>query len=227
MRGYSDRSPTRCPLEIKCHSRIIPLRRRSEVILLERSNVTDYTATSQTLAGRRALFCVLVAATMAAMLWMMGAALSVGGFGLLDALVLICFGLTLPWTVIGFWNAVIGFVIMRFASDPVAAVTPVAAQVRGDEPIVAATAVLVCVRNEGPERVVRNIEPMMAELAASGFADRFHVYVLSDTNRADIAALEEQLFGALAERFRGKIPLTYRRRASNEGFKAGNIRDFC
>ena len=94
------------------------------------------------------------------------------------------FAVTLPWYVIGFWNATIGLLIMRFARDPVAAVTPVAGRVRGDEPITASTAILLCIRNEPPERVARLLEPMMEGLAARGVGERFHVYVLSDTSEA-------------------------------------------
>jgi membrane glycosyltransferase len=197
--------------------------------LLERStrDLAHYTTVSPPLAARRALFAVLVAATMAGMLWMMAIALSAGGFGILDALVLVMFALTLPWTVIGFWNAMIGFLLMRFARDPVAAVTPAVARIRGDEPVTAATAILMCIRNEAPERVIRNIEPMMADLVASGFADRFHVYVLSDTSLDDVAVSETAQFGILTARWRGRIALTYRRREVNTGFKAGNVRDFC
>ncbi len=197
--------------------------------MLERStrDLAHYTTVSPPLAVRRALFAVLVGATMAGMLWMMAFALSAGGFGILDALVLVMFALTLPWTVIGFWNAMIGFLLMRFARDPVAAVTPAVARIRGDEAVTAATAILMCIRNESPERVIRNIEPMMADLVASGFADRFHVYVLSDTSMDEVAALEVAQFGILAARWRGRLALTYRRRKVNTGFKAGNVRDFC
>ncbi len=197
--------------------------------MLERSShdLTQSTAAGTALAVRRTLFSVLAAVTMAAMLWLMGQALAAGGFGAIDAIILALFGLTLPWTVIGFWNAAIGFLIMRFARDPVAAVTPAAARIRGNEPITAATAILMCIRNEEPGRVIRNIEPLMAELVAAGVADRFHVYVLSDTSRHDIAKLEEEQFGALAARWRDRLALVYRRREFNAGFKAGNIRDFC
>src|SRR5439155_5965945 len=118
-------------------------------------------------------------------------------------------------------------VIMRFASDPVAAVLPAAGRVRGDEPIVASTAILLCIRNEPPDRVVRLLAPLMQGLAARGVGERFHVYVLSDTSDADVAAAEHARFSALATQWRGRIALTYRRRASNVGFKAGNIGDFC
>src|SRR3954468_9912901 len=92
---------------------------------------------------RRALFCTLVLMTMAALLWMTAVALSPGGFGFFDLLFLLFFAVTLPWTVIGFWNAVIGFIIMRFARDPLGAVNPSAASIKGDEPVTASTALLL------------------------------------------------------------------------------------
>jgi membrane glycosyltransferase len=172
------------------------------------------------------LFAVLVVVSIAALLALAGYALSAGGFGAADAALLILFGLTMPWSVIGFWNATIGFFIMRFARDPVAAVLPTAALVRGDEPITASTAITIFVRNEPPERVIRNLDAMMRELATAGVADRFHLYVLSDTSQAETATQEENLFGALAAEWRGRIPVIYRRRVVNTGFKAGNFWDF-
>jgi membrane glycosyltransferase len=179
------------------------------------------------IVGRRALFAALVGLTIAALLALAAYALSAGGFGLTDAVLLLLFGLTMPWSVIGFWNATIGFLIMRFARDPVAAVLPAAARVRDDEPIVASTAIAIFVRNEPPDRVIRNLDAMMRELSAAGFAARFHIYVLSDTSHDDIAALEAAGFAALAEQWRGRIPVIYRRRTVNTGFKAGNFWDFC
>jgi membrane glycosyltransferase len=182
---------------------------------------------SLSIVQRRAIYTVLVIITMAALLLMTVVALSPGGFGLFDLLFLLFFAVTLPWTVIGFWNAVIGFIIMRFARDPLATVNPAAAKITGDEPIVASTALLLCIRNELPDRVIRNLEPMLSGIAASGYADRFHIYVLSDTSDATVAAAEDRQLAALADTWRGKIPVTYRRREMNIGFKAGNIRDFC
>ncbi len=177
--------------------------------------------------GRRLIFDGLVLVSIAALLALAARALSAGGFGIADAILLLLFGLTMPWSVIGFWNAAIGFIIMRFARDPIATVVPVAARVRGDAAITASTAITIFVRNEPPDRVIRNLDAMMRELAAAGAADRFHVYVLSDTNQGEIAALEEQGFAALADEWRGRVPVTYRRRSVNTGFKAGNFWDFC
>src|SRR5437588_7391175 len=125
------------------------------------------------LTRRRILFFTLVGLSIFALVWLAAVALSPGGFGAVDLLLAVLFAVTLPWHVIGFWNATIGLLIMRFARDPVAAVTPAAGRIRADEPITASTAVLLCVRNEPPERTVRMLEPMLQGLAARGVGDRF------------------------------------------------------
>jgi len=176
---------------------------------------------------RRALFAVLFATIMVGTLALAALALSPGGIGVVDIVLLVLFAVTLPWMIAGFLNATIGFLIMRFSADPVAAVVPVAGRVRGNEPITASTAILLCVRNELPDRMIRNLEPMLAGLEASGFADRFHLYILSDTSDRDIAGKEEARFNSLADRWRSRVAMTYRRRNRNTGYKAGNIRDFC
>ena len=178
-------------------------------------------------AWRPVLFFLCVGLTMAGLICLATLALSPGGLSALDIVLVTLFALTLPWYVIGFWNATIGLLIMRFARDPVAAVLPVAGRVAGDEPITASTAVLVCIRNESPDAAARMLEATMQGLAARGVGERFHVYVLSDTSDDEIAAAEDACFTALAATWRGRVALTYRRRSHNAAFKAGNIGDFC
>jgi membrane glycosyltransferase len=184
-------------------------------------------APRESLAGRQALFFALVAAMMAALMWLLATALSVGGLDGFDIALLVLFAVTLPWSVIGFWNASIGFLIMRFARNPTAVVFPAAARIRGDEPITVSTAIVICIRNEVPDRVIRNLKPLMSGLVAAGVSDKFHIYVLSDTNEAGIAAAEAAKIFQFGAAWEGLIPLTYRRREINTGFKAGNIRNFC
>jgi membrane glycosyltransferase len=184
-------------------------------------------AAGKTITGRRVLFAILFMLSMAGSLTLAAVALSPGGFSATDVALLVLFAITLPWMVAGFWNSVIGFLIMRFSSDPIAAVMPLAAYIRGNEPVSATTAILLCIRNERPERIIRNLEPMLAGLCASGFGGYFHLFVLSDTSDLHIAAAEEARFAVLAARWDGCIAITYRRREINTGYKAGNIRDFC
>jgi membrane glycosyltransferase len=161
------------------------------------------------------------------MLWLTAVALSPGGFTLVDALLLFCFALTLPWMAVGFWNAAIGFLIARFAKDPLRTTIPCAADIQDDTPIAASTAILLCIRNENPERLVRNLQAMMSGIAATGNAGSFRVYVLSDTSNASIATMETSAFATLAAQWRDQLSLIYRRREVNTGYKAGNIGEFC
>lgn len=176
---------------------------------------------------RRAVFAALNIGTWGGLIALLAAALSPGGLTGLDILMLVLFALWLPWFVIGFWNAVIGFILMRFTANPVAAVIPHVNLVRGDEPITASTAIAICIRNEPPARVARNLFPLLEDLAASGEGRNFHLYILSDTSDAQVAAAEATLFGAMTKDWEGRIGVTYRLREANTGFKAGNIRDFC
>jgi membrane glycosyltransferase len=177
--------------------------------------------------ARRAAFAVLFSLIMAGSLGLAALALSPGGLGIFDVIALVLFAITLPWMVAGFCNAVIGFVIMRFSADPVAAVLPAIARIRDDDPVTASTAILLCVRNELPVRTIRNLEPMLEGLFASGYGEHFHLYLLSDTNDAELAIREEALFSELITTWRNRIAISYRRREVNSGFKAGNVRDFC
>src|SRR5215216_7206452 len=96
------------------------------------------TAPADPLTGRRIFFTLIVLASMVGLTWLLSFALSAGGFGVVDFILVVLFAITLPWSVIGFWNATIGLFIMRSA-NPVAAVTPVSARVKGDEPITVQT----------------------------------------------------------------------------------------
>ena len=183
--------------------------------------------TTATAAWRRRLFAGLVALTTMTALGLMLWTLQAGGFDWLDMLLVLCFAMTLPWTVIGFWNAVLGLVIMRFSRDPAQAVCPVLSAAGDRSPISASTALLSCVRNEDPVLVARSLDRMIDELADAGVADRFKVYVLSDSTWPEVIAVEEERTAWLADRWRGVIEVVYRRRAENPGFKAGNVRDFC
>ncbi|MBY0612464.1 MAG: glucans biosynthesis glucosyltransferase MdoH [Beijerinckiaceae bacterium] len=176
-----------------------------------------------TMTVRRWTFFLLVGLTMIGLVALLVASLHFDGFGGPDFLMTLLFVLFLPWSVIGFWNAAIGFVIMRFSRDPLAAVMPVSPPT--NEPISSSTAIVMCIRNEDVALVFRTIELMIEALAALPDPSRFHLYILSDTTDPVIAASEKQAADQLSKRHPRLS--TYRRRDANTGFKAGNIRDFC
>src|SRR6202034_2905747 len=117
------------------------------------------------LARRRALFAALTAATVIGLILL--AAVAVPPRSVAAVLFLVLFTVMLPWSVLGFWNAAIGFLLMTVARDPVAAVNPLAASIRGDESIIARTAILMCIRNESAAQVTLNLRALVDGLAAA------------------------------------------------------------
>ena len=115
---------------------------------------------------RRLVFLALVTVSIATLLVLAALTLSVGGLGAGDIVLFGLFSLTTPWLAVGFWNSVIGLVLMLGARDVSAFLIPEAARQPGPLSITASTAILMCVRNEAPDRVVRNLDTMIADLAA-------------------------------------------------------------
>jgi len=176
---------------------------------------------------RRLAFAMLVIGTALTLLGLMAATLFAGTPDPIGVAMLLLYGLTLPWTAIGFWNAVIGFGLMQFSRDPAGAVAPHLRRLAGDEPITTSTALLVCIRHEDPERLERNLDWMLDGLVRTGQAGWFHLYLLSDGEQPAVVEAERRLAAGLIERFGASMEVTYRRREVCSGYKAGNVRNFC
>lgn len=180
-----------------------------------------------TMRARRWLFLGLNILTVSALFAAMAGMMAMDGLTWPEGVMLFAYLLTLPWLSIGFWNGLIGFAIGVRARNPAAYVNPAIARVAGQEPITTRTAVVMAIRNEDAAAVVSRLEAMHLDVIRSGWGDRFAFHVLSDTSDPAIAAQEEAQFAAWRARAPGGTPIHYRRRTSNEGFKAGNIAAFC
>lgn len=194
---------------------------------MKHSPTTMTSSTQTSVRWRRLGFAMATTTTFLAMLGLMAYTLAPGGLDIIDCLMLAAFAITLPWSVIGFWNALIGLSLMVFSRRPEVIASPAAALGLGNEPITERTAILVCVRNEDPARLRRNLESMLSGLATSGAADKLHCFILSDSFKPEVVDVEALLANELRRRFEGRLAVTYRRREVNTGYKAGNIRDFC
>jgi len=179
------------------------------------------------MTARRSVFCVLAVCTAALMFWLMHEALSPQIPTALYVTLMVLLGFTLPWMVVGFWNAVIGLLLCQLSTEPTAAVLPREMDITDTEPLTTSTAILLCIRNETPERIERNLEIMLKGLAAPGIGEHFHLYVLSDTNDSKIADQEKACFASMQQRWSAHVGITYRCRTENTGYKAGNIAEFC
>jgi membrane glycosyltransferase len=173
------------------------------------------------------LFLVLSLSAMAALIAAMHRLLATNGLTGLEIVQLICFALTTPWAVMGFWNAVIGFSILRLSSDSAAYVNPTLRRAGPDDPITARVALTLFVRHEQASAVIDRLRLMRRVLEATGFGRRFHFFLLSASAIPEYCAEEERLFAEFQQNDAHPEELIYRRRPLNAGFKAGNMRDFC
>ncbi len=128
---------------------------------------------------------------------------------------------TFGWIAFGSLSAAKGFLPL-FAGDKVDTLTIAPA----DGPLDARTALLFPVYHEEPHRIAGTIAAMAEELLHLGKAQKFDVFVLSDTRGANEGDAEEACYRELAGRLGGLINVFYRRRIENTARKAGNIEDW-
>jgi membrane glycosyltransferase len=88
------------------------------------------------------------------------------------------------------------------------------------------TAVLMPIYNEDAAASFARVAAMNRSLVALKVAEQFHFFILSDTNREEVAAEEVVWFGQLLGEPMAEGRIFYRRRERNVGKKAGNIEDF-
>ena len=184
-------------------------------------------ASDLTITVRRVIFFVLSLGTALLMLVLVHQTLAATIPTVIRIIILGLFALTLPWMVVGFWNAIIGLLICQYFKDPITFILPKSMQLRDTLPITASTAILLCIRNESPARLLRNLQAMLEDIAQDQLGSFFHVFVLSDTNEVSIAEEERASFEEMRKNWSPQIQITYRCREDNTGFKAGNIADFC
>jgi membrane glycosyltransferase len=184
----------------------------------------------QTLAALRArrvfVAAVNIVTYLALALWM-ATVLGAGGWTAVDVALFACFLIATPWTVLGFWNALIGLWLLHARPDGAAEVAPFAGAGDNGDPIRLRTAVLMTLRNEDPERAFRRLKTVKRSIEETGAGERFAYFILSDTSTPQVAAAEEAAFAAWRAQAPDPERILYRRRAANTGFKAGNLRDFC
>jgi membrane glycosyltransferase len=179
------------------------------------------------LTRRRRLVIGLNAATYLFLMGAVAQVLGAGGWTWIDSLLLTAFAIGAPWTVLGFWNALIGLYLLHLTKEPMRQVAPFAAAADANATIDVETAVVMTLRNEDPRGVFLRLRIVKNSLDATGFGHKFSYFILSDTDDPMVAAAEEAEAEAWRREVKAPSQIVYRRRADNEGYKAGNVRDFC
>jgi membrane glycosyltransferase len=185
----------------------------------------DRSAQPGRLRRRRAFFASATLGTALLALLAMARVLGADGLSPSDWILLGCFAAMLPWNVIGFWNALVGFALLYGSRDPVGRVLP-AARSPTTGAITERVAIVMPVHNEDPDRVVRHLAETVASLDATGEGAAFEIFLLSDTQDDAIAAAEAVAFARWRDGVRRPERLHYRRRPDNQGQKTGNIWEF-
>ena len=182
-----------------------------------------------TLRRRRLAVLGLTLVTGLAFAAALAAVLAQDGFDGLDLALLACGIATLPWTVLGVWNAAIGFLLLRAGRAGLLAAAPHAAAGEAETPLHLTTAVVMTLRNEDPARALSRLALVRESLVRTGEGAAFRYHVLSDSDRPEVAQAEEDWVAA----WRAGLPeaeaarIRYRRRSENAGYKAGNLQEFC
>ncbi len=176
-------------------------------------------------AVRRVWFLVSVIATMVLAAERMRALLAVNGLTGLERLSLALFVILMLPIAFSFWIAIAGFFVRIRGGDPIALTRTRCLADSG--PLGAATAILIPVYNEDPQRVSAGIRATFESLARTGHIDSFDFFILSDSNDPDAWVEEELVYEELRKSLPNPERLQYRKRARNTEQKAGNIWDFC
>ena len=175
---------------------------------------------------RRLFFGGLVGATCLVLAGWFASVMATGNSGPVDMLLLALFVLNAPSLAIGFWNAALGFALLKERAHPVgfSRRRPVSAATTNPT---ARTAVAMVVRNEPPAESFVLLKTLVESLDRNGHLSSFDFFILSDSDRPEVVAAEEAAFASWRAEGGGSTQVFYRRRTERAGFKPGNVYDFC
>ncbi|HEX7386766.1 MAG TPA: glucans biosynthesis glucosyltransferase MdoH [Castellaniella sp.] len=152
-----------------------------------------------------------------------------GGMTVSEWLIGLCFLLTTPYVVIGFWNSAIGLWLLHCHPDTVHTMPGVAEilDAKRPKPLHCNVALLMTLRNEAPAPIFERLERIRVSLADTGERSRFTFAILSDSDQPAILEAEARAFTQFeAHRAPDEPAPYYRHRTHNDGYKAGNIGEF-
>jgi len=176
---------------------------------------------------RRATFFTLVFLTLIAGVWLLGDALSAGGFKLLEIAMLVVFAPLFYQLSVGFWTAVIGLYITgRRTPDPLNLARSLTDAERSAK-LTASTAIIMPVYNEDVTRVFEGLRVIYQSLFDKGLLEHFDFFILSDSDNPNKWVEEELAWLELCRQIRGFGRIFYRKRRKPINRKSGNVSDFC
>ena len=144
---------------------------------------------------------------------------------ILQSGILLLFAVLFCWVSAGFWTALMGFLQLLMGRDKYS----ISASTVGDEPLNPEhrTALIMPICNEDVDRVFAGLRATWESVKATGNAEHFDVYILSDSYNPDICVAEQKAWMELIAEVQGEGQIFYRRRRRRVKRKSGNLDDFC
>jgi membrane glycosyltransferase len=173
---------------------------------------------------RRRVLLLLVVLTTCCMTALLASTQPLADHTLLRVAHLSLFALLFAWVAAGFFTAMMGFWV-QLRGDPHA--ISAAGLPRGALRADARTAVIMPICNEQVTTVFAGLRATCESLAATGAAELFDVYVLSDTADPALRAAEIAAWESLRNSAGTGVRVYYRWRERRTRRKAGNVADFC
>jgi membrane glycosyltransferase len=176
---------------------------------------------------RRYAYAILSVLTAVSGVYIMFDILRANDLTMLEAIILLLFGISFTWLALAFWSGVFGFVLQMLRIDPLTLKSS-KNLLTDTSPITCRTAVVMPVYNEDTHRVIAGFEATLRSLEQTGEIAQFDFFLLSDTTNLTVAQAERDAWQQFQKRLGdlGKQAF-YRRREKNTARKVGNISDFC
>jgi len=173
---------------------------------------------------RLVLFGLTIAQTIVATYYMT-AVLPYHGRHYLEMAILVLYVILFGWVSMGFWTAMMGFLVLLMRGDRYAISATAAEDAVIDDK--SRTAILMPICNENVPRVLAGLRATYDSVARAGMLKHFDFYILSDSGDPDARVAELDGWLRLCRDLDGFGRIFYRRRIHRIKRKSGNIADFC
>ncbi|WP_203141150.1 glucans biosynthesis glucosyltransferase MdoH [Marinobacter mangrovi] len=147
-----------------------------------------------------------------------------GGTGV-ELGLLILFALLYSWIAVGFWTAMLGFVLRLFGGDRRSLMHRHSAEELDQTPL-GKTAVIMPIYHEPVHRTLSGLKAVYQDIERAGQIENFEFYILSDSRDPNVWLEEQATWQRMAEELGAEGRMFYRRRTVNLNYKSGNVADY-
>lgn len=144
----------------------------------------------------------------------------------LEVVIVCVFGALFGWISIGFWTALLGFLVLTLRRDRYA-ITRLDAADQGPFAPSGRTALVMPICEEPVDRVFAGLKAIYRSVERAGGLPHFDFFVLSDSYSPDTYVKEEEAWARWCREVGGFGHIFYRRRKVRLKRKSGNVADFC